>query len=280
MSGAALAAFAAAVCAVLGAWDGLAILDRGAPARLLAGVLAPLRGGAPPTPSERRRLALLGTATLAGAGWILAGPVLAVALAGAGPLAVRQALAVRAARRRADLVAGAPAVARALADAIAGGHSVRGALGEAARTGGVPGAAGDELRAAAGALDLGEPTTSVLDTLRRRAGDPAYDTLAAAILLQERAGGDLAALLRGLGERLDQTRRDAADARSVTAQARFTAWLVAALPAGAAILAELAEPGFLGGLAAEPLTAALGGLSLVLQLTAILAIRRIAGPAS
>jgi tight adherence protein B len=117
----------------------------------------------------------------------------------------------------------------------------------------------------------------VLDDLRRRARDPAWDTLTAAILLQAGAGGDLAALLRGLAERLDQARRDAADARSATAQARFTAWLVAALPAGAAVLAELASPGFLAGLAAQPLTAALAGLSLALQLVAIVAIRRIAG---
>ena len=44
-----------------------------------------------------------------------------------------------------------------------------------------------------------------------------------------------------------------ADARSVTAQARFTAWLVALLPVGAAVLAELADPGYVVALLRAPL---------------------------
>jgi tight adherence protein B len=264
------------VCAVLGAWDGLAAVDGRAPARTLARWLAQLPAARAPTIAERRRLALVGAGTLAASGWLLAGPVLALTLGAAGPAAVGAVLRARERRRRADVARGAPAVARALADAIGAGHSVRGAIGAAAPA--IDGAAGAELRRAAAALELGEPTAGVLDGLRERAGDPAYDTLVAAIGLQADAGGDLAALLRGLAERLDRQRRDAADARSATAQARFTAWIVAALPLAAAAMAELAAPGFLAGLAAQPLTAALAAVSLVLQLLAIGAVRRIAGP--
>jgi tight adherence protein B len=281
-------AFAAGVCGVLGAWDGLAALDGRAPLRALERWLAPLRAGREPTRAERRRLALVGAGTLAASGWLLAGPVLATLLGTLGPAAAKVAVATRARRRRNELAAGAAAVARALADAIAAGHSVRGAIQAAAGPNpsasslrdnplGLGGAVGEELARAARALELGEPTDAVLDELRRRAGDPGWDTLTAAILLQAEAGGDLAGLLRGLAARADQQRRDAADARSATAQARFTAWLVAALPIAAAILAELASPGFLAGLLAEPLTAVLAGLSLALQLLAIAAIRGIAG---
>ena len=267
MTGGAVLAFTAGVCAVLGAWDALTVLDGRAPLRALDRWLAPLRAGRDPTPAERRRLALVGAATLAASGWLLGGAVLALVLGVLGPAATRTAIADRERRRRADLAAAAPAVARVLADAIAAGHSIRGAI-----------LASDapELEAAARALELGEPTTGVLEALRRRADDPGWDTLTAAILLQADAGGDLAGLLRGLAGRIEQQRRDAADARSATAQARFTAWLVAALPLGAAVMAELASPGFLAGLVAEPLTAALAALSLVLQLAAVLAIRRIA----
>lgn len=267
-------AFAAGVCAVLGAWEGLAAIDGRAPVRMVGRWLAPLRAGRAPTPAERRRLGLVATGTLAASGYLVAGPVPAVVLGAGGPLAVRRVLAWRLERRRAEVARGAPAVARALADALGAGHSVRGAIGSAAP--GLPGAAGDELRRAASALDLGEPTATVLEDLRARARDPAYDTLVAAILLQANAGGDLARLLRDLASRLDTARRDAAEARSATAQARFTAWLVAALPAGAALLAELAAPGFLVGIATEPLPAILAATSLALQLVAVLAIRRIA----
>ena len=74
-------------------------------------------------------------------------------------------------------------------------------------------------------------------------GGPAWDTLVAAILLQRDAGGDLAGLLRDLAASLEAAARVDADARAATAQARFTARLVLWLPAGAAVLAELARPG-------------------------------------
>jgi tight adherence protein B len=267
-------ALAAGALAVAGTWEALGALDGRVPVRALARILAPLRADRDPDRAERRRLTLVGVATLLAGGWLLAGPVVALAAGAAGPAAVRQLLAVRARRRRAAIDAGAPAVARAVADALAGGHSVRGALAAAAPA--VPGAAGEELRRAAAALGLGEPTEAVLEALRRRAGSPAWDTLVAAVLLQRDAGGDLAGLLRTLARRLEEGRRADADARSATAQARFTALLVAALPAGAAGLAELGAPGYLASLAAAPLTLALLLASLALQAVAVLAIRRIA----
>ena len=275
MSAAVLFAFAAGALAVVAAWELVAAVERGAAIRAVGRWLAPLRRAGEPTAVERRRLAVVGAATAAACGWLLAGWALAVALGLAGPLGVRQALARRRARRQADLAAGAPAAARALADALAGGHAIRGAVLEAARAGGVPGEAGAELRRAAAALDLGEPTLAALERIRRRAGSRAWDALVAAIGLQQDAGGDLAALLRDLAGRLEEARRAEGEARAVTAQARFTAWLVAALPAGAAVLAEIAAPGFLGSLASSPLSAALVGASVVLQAVALVAIRRI-----
>jgi tight adherence protein B len=166
-------------------------------------------------------------------------------------------------------------VARAIADALTGGHSVRGALAEAAHAGGVPGAAGAELARCAGQLALGERTEDVLTALARRTRLPAYDTLVAAILLQRDAGGDLAGLLRGVARSLEESARAAAEARSATAQARFTAGMVSALPAGAAALAELAQPGYLLSLAAEPIPAFLAGTAAVLQVAALLVVRRL-----
>ena len=171
-------------------------------------------------------------------------------------------------RWRAELARAAPAAARALADALAGGHAVRGALAVAAE-GGVPGAAGAELRAAARALALGARTEDVLERLRARAGAPAWDTIVAAILLQRDAGGDLAGLLRSIAAGLEEAARVEADARSATAQARFTAWLVALLPVGAAALAELADPGYVAALLRAPLAPWLLGAAAVCQLAGL-----------
>jgi tight adherence protein B len=98
----------------------------------------------------------------------------------------------------------------------------------------------------------------------------------AAVLLQRDAGGDLAGLLRGVARSLEESARAAADARSATAQARFTAFIVTGLPAGAAGLAELAQPGYLLSLLASPISGVLAGTAAVLQVAALLLVRRLA----
>ena len=275
MSPAAPLAFAAAAAGVLGAWECLAVVERSRLAAGLARIVEPVaragREGREPSRPERLRLALLAAGTLLASGWLVGGPAVAVLAAICGPAT---ALAVVRARRRryaAELRHGAPEAARALADGLGGGHSVRGALAVAAA--GVPGPAGQELRRAARSLAFGDPTEAVLEALRARAGSAAWDTMIAGILLQRDAGGDLAALLRELAASLDAAARAERDGRAATAQARFTARLVLLLPAGAALLAELAAPGLIASRLADPLPAVLILLAAGLQLTAMIAIR-------
>jgi tight adherence protein B len=272
-----LAGFAGGL-GVLATWEALAAVEAAAVSRVAARLWRPLRRaareGREPTAPERRRLALVGAAALLGAGWIVAGPLAGAALALAGPWAVMALLRARRRRWLAEVHGDAPLVARALADALAGGHSIRGAVAAAAQEGGVGGAAGAELRGAAGALALGEPTDAVLERLRARARGGPYDTLVAAMLLQHRAGGELAGLLRGVAAALEDAARLEGDARAATAQARFTGLLVTALPVAAAALAEMASPGYLTGLLRSPLTAWLAGCALLLQAAALVLISR------
>jgi tight adherence protein B len=283
----AVVAGAAAACAAGAAWEAVAAAG---PARLwrrLHATLGPLlaagRTGREPSAAERRRLAALLAAVLLAGGWLLAGPLLAAGVALAGPWVVAQLVRGRRRRWRRVLGAAAPSVARGMADALGGGHSVRGALNEVARvhaTGegagaGVAGPAGAELRAACDALALGEPTERVLQRLQRRAGSPAWDAMVAAILLQRDAGGDLAGLLRALASDLEAARRAEADARTATAQARFTAGLVAALPLGAAVLGELAAPGSAGAVLSHPVGAVLVVAAVLLEGLALVAVARL-----
>jgi tight adherence protein B len=268
-------AFAAGVAGVLAAWDAVGVAGEGT--RRVVALLAPLRAGREPSSAERRRLLVVGALAALAAGWLLAGPLAGVALAAAAPAAVGRAVARSRRRARERLAEAAPAVARAIADALGAGASIRAALA-GAHDAAPAGAARDELRRLAARLALGERTEAALERLRRRAADPAWDVLVAAVLLQREAGGDLAALLRSLAVALEDGARAFADARALTAQARFTALLVALLPAGGAAIGELAAPGTLRGLLATPLCALLVGLSLALQAAAWAAIRRIARP--
>jgi tight adherence protein B len=270
-------AFGAAVAGVLGAWDALAAVERtrvaGSIERALAPVVRAGKEGVGPTARERRRLGVLAAVTLAAAGWLAGGLRLGALAAAAGPLLAAALVRARRRRFRAALVDAAPTVSRALADALSAGHSVRGALAVVAA--GASGAAGHELGAAARALGLGAPTEAVLERLRRRAAAPAWDALVAGILLQRDAGGDLPALLRDHAAGLEAAARQEREALAATAQARFTARLVLLMPIVAALLAELADPGFIGRLLANPLSAWLTALAALLQLVAVLCVRRL-----
>jgi tight adherence protein B len=278
VSRAAWLAAGAAGAGVVGAWEALAAVERTRVAAFAARVLEPIsragREGRAPTAPELRRLWAVAAGALLAAGWLLGGVALGALAALAGPAAV--VLVVRARRRRwrEELRRAAPACARTMADALGAGRSIRTAIGDAAAS--AEGAAAHELRAAARALELGEPTDAVLVRLQLRARSHAWNTLTAAVLLQREAGGDLAGLLRELATSGEAAERATRDARAATAQARFTAWLVLGLPLAAAVAAELAAPGFAASLLANPLSAWLAGLAVVLQLAALLCISRLA----
>ena len=280
----------AAVAFVAGAALALALLEVGASLSAALSARAPRwlqelttltealvragREGRDPAALERRRLLAGGALVAFTAGFITFGPLPALALAATGPLAVSRLLAARRTRYRAAVDAGVPEIAIAIADALGGGCSLRTALGEAAS--GVGGAAGHELRRTAAELAAGAATGDALEAMRRRARSPGMDALVAACLLQHRAGGDLARLLRESAGALEDQARLEDEVRAATAQARFTALIVVLMPLGGALVAELASPGWFAGLWSSFLTAWLVGIALVLQATAALLMHRLA----
>ncbi len=279
MTSAVVFAFGSGASAVGATWELVALAQRG---RLLARARAlavPLQAagvvGRAPTADERLRLVMVFGLTLLAAGWLVGGPLVGFGLAAGGPWLLACVLRARGRRWQRALAAGAPHVARTLADALAGGHAIRGAVAEAARAGGAGAVVDAELRAAGSALALGERTDVVLERLRDRAAAPGWETMVAAVLLQRDAGGDLAGLLRTLAADLEAAGRAEADAHAVTAQARFTARLVCALPLAGAVLAELARPGIVRETASGVIGTGLCVGAVLLQGVALLAVSRL-----
>jgi len=271
-----LAGAAAGGLAALAARE--AVLATPAAAAWLRLALEPLRrageeGYAPSTP-ERRRLAAVGAAAALLGGWFLAGAVAALPLAVAGPALAAWAVSSRRRRFRRRVERALPAVATAVADSLAAGRSLRASLPVAA--GSVEGAATVELARLGAELELGAPTVEAVEALRRRMRSPRVDAFAAALLSQRRAGGDLAGLLRRFAEGAAERDRVAEEARSATAQARFTGLLVVAMPGGGALFAELLRPGFLVEVLSAPASAVLLALAAALQVAGFVAIRRFA----
>jgi tight adherence protein B len=278
-----------ALAFLAGASAALALLDLGAGAwgvvapraprwardgaALVEAVVRAGREGRDPGAVERRRLLVVGAGVAFVSGFVTFGPLPAVAVAALGPLVVARVLAARRRRYRAAVDSGIPELAVAIADALAGGCSLRSALAEAAA--GTAGPAGHELRRTAAELAAGAATDDALEAMRRRARSPGMDVLVASCLLQRRAGGDLARLLRDGARALEDQARLQDEVRSATAQARFTALIVVLLPLGGALLAELASPGWFAGLWSSFLTAWLVGVALVLQALAAVLMQRL-----
>ncbi len=240
--------------------------------------LEPLRrageeGYVPSTP-ERRRLAAIGAGAALLGGWFLAGAIAAVPLAIAGPGLAGWAVSSRRRRYRRAVERALPEVAAAIADSLAAGRSLRASLPAAASS--VDGPAAVELTRMGAEFDLGEATVDAIVGWRRRMRSARVDAFSAALLSQRRAGGDLAGLLRRFADGAAERDRAADDAKSATAQARFTGLLVVAMPSGGALFAELVQPGFLAKVLGAPASAVLLALAAALQAIGFIAIRRLA----
>jgi tight adherence protein B len=247
-----------------------------AAARWLRFALEPLRRAAAegyaPSTLERRRLAALATGAAIGGGWFFGGFALAVPLSVAGPAAVGWAIGARRRRYRRAVERSLPEVATAIADSLSAGRSLRASLPAAVAS--LDGPPAIELVRLAAELDLGAPTVEAVRGWRRRMRSERIDAFAAALLSQRLAGGDLAGLLRRFAAGAAERERVAEDARSATAQARFTGLLVVAMPTGGALFAELLQPGFLPKLLASPPAAVMLALAASLQIVGFFAIRR------
>jgi len=231
------------------------------------------RDGYAPSNLERRRLAVLGSVVTVTAGWFVGGVSLALPLTVAGPGLAAWALAGRRRRYRRAVERALPDIALAVADSLSAGRSLRASLPAAASS--LDGPASVELARLGAELDLGAATGHAIAAWRRRMRSARVDALAAALLSQQLAGGDLAGLLRRFAEGAAERNRVAEDARAATSQARFTGLLVVAMPTGGALFAELLQPGFLAKLLGSPASALLLALAALLQLAGFVAIRRL-----
>lgn len=222
----------------------------------------------------RRRQLLAALGAGAGIGWSLLGTVGVPVGALTAPLLVRWLLKQRQRRYTARIDAGAAEFALALASALSAGRSVRGALLVAPAT--TPQPLARELDRVAVDLAMGRSTLDALAALRSRTGSARIEGLVGAIALQRGSGGDLVRLTRELAEAFRERDRALRDARSASAQARFTAVVVAAIPLVLALVLELASPGAVSGALRFAPTALMLALAAGLLAGGVLLSRRMA----
>jgi tight adherence protein B len=172
---------------------------------------------------------------------------------------------VRSADRRylARLAGQLPFVAQQLAGGVGAGLSLRQAVARLAHD--APEPAADEFARLSRELDLGAPLDDALEAMGERLPSTGLRTMLTAIQVQRIAGGNLGTALTDLAGRLEDT----------AAQARMSAWLVAALPIVGAVLVELVSPGTLAATLGRGVGLVILVVATALQVVGVLLIRRL-----
>jgi tight adherence protein B len=202
------------------------------------------------------------------------GPRGAVLCGVAGAWFAPRIVATRRRRYGHRLDEGAAGAARAIADAMSAGASLRTSVAVAA--GRVSGPIAEEVGRTAWELEMGAGTEAALERLRFRSASRAVALIVAAMQVQRRSGGDLAKVLRGVATALEQDWQVIEEANAATAQARFTAMVVVALPVCGIALGTLASPELPARMTGSPVGAGLLIAALALQVAGALLIRRLA----
>jgi tight adherence protein B len=215
----------------------------------LAGAVA-----GPPAPAAR----LLGAALLAGVGAAL--PLLW--------------LNVLAGRRAQAFERQLPQAIEAMAATLQAGSTLQQAVAILARD--TPPPMGVELRRVLREAELGLSFSDSLAGLAVRIPSPELVIFTSAVSIQQRVGGDLARILRVIGHTIRERLRIRGETRVLTAQARYSAYIVAGLPVCLFAFLWVTNYQYLSGLFQPGITRMLAGGAVVGMVLGFYSMQRIA----
>ena len=175
-------------------------------------------------------------------------------------------------RRRRALAAEIGPSLRLWSDSLAAGMTIPAA---AARAGAGTGAAAEVLARFAESCSRGLTVSEGLDRLTSDPNGDLWAPAAFTIELHFRQGGDLADSLRRVAEQMESRLAGRERAQSATAQARFTANVVCAMPLLALAGVTLLSPGRVFAVVGNPASSLLMVTGLGLQAGCLITIRRI-----
>lgn len=208
-------------------------------------------------------------------GWMIAPVAAAPLLTGLIGAALPLLLVKRTAGKRASTLNGQVVdLIDVLASSLRSGFGFVQSMEMAARQQGDP--LGHELRITLQELALGVSTDDAVERLGARVADDDLDIVLTAVLIQRRVGGDLAEVLDNIAHVIRDRVRVRGEVRTLTSQARMSAWIVGLLPLVLAIVVSAMQPHYLDPLFAEPVGRMMLMGAGAMQLVGFLAVRKIA----
>ncbi len=161
-----------------------------------------------------------------------------------------------------------------LASSVRAGHTLLQAFEQLGREAPAPSAAA--FVTLVREIGLGAPQDEALERLARRYPSEEIDLVVTAVSVQDQVGGSLARVLDSISHTLRERARIAADVSALTAQQRYSAYILAVLPIAVGAVLTLVGPDYMAPLYEPgPLRIALA-VAGALILAAFLIMRRIA----
>jgi tight adherence protein B len=189
------------------------------------------------------------------------------------PIALNLLVRNRARKQRNEFAEQLPENLDVLASALRAGHSLAGAMGVVADE--APEPSKREFTRVVTDEQLGIPLDEALEVTAKRMQNPDLDQVAVLALVQREAGGNTAEVLdqviANIRARMDLRRL----VTVLTAQGRFSSWIIAAVPVGIFVFLVFVNPSHLDPLFHDPLGQVASIMSIFMVLTGFYMIRRI-----
>ena len=218
-------------------------------------------------------LVLAGAFVGALAGFIVAGPVLAILFVLLAPLAGHLVIGFLTGKRRVMFDQQLGDTLQLLSGGLRAGHSILRAIDAAAAESQSPTA--EEMRRVITETSLGRDLQSSLtDTAERMRSDD-FVWIAQAIQINREVGGNLAEVLDQVGETIRERSEIKGHIKSLAAEGKFSAYILMAMPFGIVAMLMVANPGYMNSMFTHLLGWVMIGASLVMMTIGGLWMRKI-----
>lgn len=185
--------------------------------------------------------------------------LLTLIVAGAALLVPRAILNALRDRRRRAFEAQLPAVLSMFATSLRGGWSLERALELVAVESAQPAAA--EFARVVAEVELGMPPHVAMEGMARRMQSDDFDAVVAGVTVQREVGGNLAEVLDTVSDAVRERDTLRRQVRTLTAEARLSAYILIALPFLLVLMMLLTSPTYIGALFTTPSGLAITGVA-------------------
>lgn len=207
------------------------------------------------------------------AGFLVAGPLLALLLVLLAPLVGHLVVGFLAGRRRGKFDEQLGDTLQLLAGGLRAGHSILRAIDAAATESQSP--TSEEMRRVVTETSLGRDLLASLNDTAERMSNEDFVWIAQAIQINREVGGNLAEVLDQVNETIRERSEIKGHIKSLAAEGKFSAYILMAMPIGIVAMLMLVNPGYMNVMFTHPLGWAMMAASVVLMTIGGLWMRKI-----